>query len=49
MAKAKSMSKGYKGVGGKMPTQLPKVVMRMKNTFTNPSPKSRKVTSARGY
>ena len=49
MAKAKDMSKGYKGVGGKMPTQLPKVVMQMKNTFTKPTPKSRKVTSARGY
>lgn len=49
MAKAKNMSKGYKGVGGPMPTQLPKVIMRMKNTFTSPSPKSRKVTSARGY
>lgn len=46
---AKDMSKGYKGDKGKMPTKLPKVVMRMKNTFTNPSPKRRKVTSARGY
>jgi hypothetical protein len=41
--------KGYKGDKGKMPTSLPKVVGRMKNTFTNPSPKTRKVTSARGY
>lgn len=49
MAKPKNMSKGFKGVGGKMPTNLPKGSGHMKNTFTNPTPKTRKVTSARGY
>lgn len=41
--------KGFKGVTGKQPTNVTKMGGRMSNTFTNPTPKTRKVTRGRGY